>query len=176
MTSRGHLVGRAAVIACGGAALIVMPFIGLESAFAGAAALWTIDAAMLFGVLWTLAAIALFTGIRLLPRSMPEGRGGGRPSCFRLRFWCSPPSAGWASSATRCRASWASRAATDGLWFVLRFGLAGFAADSSLGTFDLKVARREAGREASRMVDQNIASWNRVSNWLRQVASLRQVA
>ena len=67
MTSRSHLGRRTAVIACGGASLVVMPLVGLESAFAGAAALWTIDTAMLFGVLWTLAAIALFMGIRLLP-------------------------------------------------------------------------------------------------------------
>ena len=35
---------------------------------------------------------------------------------------------------------------------------------------------RGVGTGNEGLVDQNSASWNRVSNWLRQVASLRQVA
>jgi hypothetical protein len=77
MTSCSPPAGRTAVVACGGGALMVMPFIGLESASAGVSALRTIDAAMLFGMLWTLAAMTLFVGIRLIlsfkaERSRPQ--------------------------------------------------------------------------------------------------------
>jgi hypothetical protein len=58
MTSYRDLAARTAVVA----GLIVVPFIGLEGASAGVAALWTTDAAMLFGVLWLLAAVALMMG------------------------------------------------------------------------------------------------------------------
>jgi hypothetical protein len=67
MTSCSQPAVRTIVVACGGGALMVMPFIGLEGAFTSVAALWTIDAAMLFGMLWMLAAIALLMGIRLIP-------------------------------------------------------------------------------------------------------------
>ena len=36
--------------------------------------------------------------------------------------------------------------------------------------------RQERRHLAERVVDQNSASWNHVSLWLRQVAGLRQVA
>jgi hypothetical protein len=80
MTSYRELAARTAVVAC----LMVVPFIGLEGASAGVAALWTTDAAMLFGVLWLLAAVALTMGSGLV--SVFDGeRFRGRQGLVLLR-------------------------------------------------------------------------------------------
>ena len=66
---------------------------------------------------------------------------------------------------------------------VLRCGIGGYAVDSLLRTFDMKVACHEravgppeAGRQASRMVDQKFVSWNRIAGWLKSLQHLRAVA
>lgn len=60
MASFSQKTRRAVAIAAGTGAVMVTPMAALTGASAGMAALWTFDAAVLFGVLWTLAATAVF--------------------------------------------------------------------------------------------------------------------
>lgn len=72
MASFSQRTRRAVAIAAGAGAVMVAPMAALSGASAGIAALRTLDAAVLFGVLWALAATAVFMAGGLIASKREE--------------------------------------------------------------------------------------------------------